>query len=121
MTGYLDLNCLERHFGGCPVGKMYVQMNGQFVEILYNFWYQDEVDKENTAATVVDEEGFPLVYGEVFVCGFLEQSLTEDQIKAIHMAQDRMLLGDGTKKFILKDVRMIAWAGYGKKGRGVEF
>lgn len=86
---------------------MHVQMNGQFVEILYNLWYQDEVDKENTAATVVDEEGFPLVYGEVFVCGFFEQDLTEDQRKAVHKAQDRMLLGDGTKKFILKDVRKI--------------
>lgn len=100
---HLNLGRLEKQFGGCPVGYMNVQMNGQEVEILYNLWYQDEVDKENTAATVYDEKGGPLVYGEVFVCGSLEQDLDPDQRTAIVKAQDVQLLGNGSKKFILKD------------------
>ena len=100
---HLNLGRLEKQFGGCPVGYMDVQMNGQEVEILYNLWYQDEVDKENTAATVYDENGDPLIYGEVFVCGPYEQDLDPYQRTAIAKAQDVQLLGDGSKKFILKD------------------
>ena len=100
---HLNLGRLAKQFGGCPVGYMNVQMNGQEVEILYNLWYQNEVDKENTAATVFDENGDPLIYGEVFVSGLYEGILNEHQEKAVHMAQDMMLLGDGSKKFILKD------------------
>ena len=100
---HLNLGRLAKQFGGCPVGYMNVQMNGQEVEILYNLWYQNEVDKENTAATVFDENGDPLIYGEVFVCGYPDQNLDSDQKIAVVRALDKMLLGNRTKKFILKD------------------
>lgn len=100
---HLNLGRLAKQFGGCPVGKMVVQMNGQKVEILYNLWYQNEVDKDYTAATVFDEKGGPLIYGEVFVCGLYEQDLDPYQRTAIVYAHHLESLGGRSKKFILKD------------------
>lgn len=101
---YLNLGRLEKQFGGCPVGYMDVQINGQEVEILYNLWYQNEVDKDYTAATVFDENDDPLIYGEVFVCGLYEHDLDPYQRTAIVKAHHLKSLGDRSKKFILKDI-----------------